>query len=196
MIAFLEGILALKQPTHIQINVNGIGYEVSIPVSTYDQLPEEGQKLSLHTSMIVREDSMQLYGFASREEKQFFLDLIAISGVGPKVATGILSGINFPDFREAIVANNITRLKGLPGIGKKTAERLVLELKDKYPRSTVITGVGTQPGESSGLFDDAMLALVSLGYSKAGVVKTLDKIMQENPPDKLEQLIKLALRRL
>ncbi len=173
-----------------------MGYEVSIPVSTYDQLPQEGQKLSLHTSMIVREDSMQLYGFASLEEKQFFLDLIAISGVGPKVATGILSGINFSNFREAIVANDLTRLKGLPGIGKKTAERLVLELKDKYARSTVMMRVGTEQISGSGIFDDAVLALVSLGYAKASVVKTLDKIMHENPPEKLEQLIKEALRRL
>ncbi|KAA3618110.1 MAG: Holliday junction branch migration protein RuvA [Calditrichaeota bacterium] len=195
MIAFLEGTLIAKQPTQILLNVNGVGYEISIPVSTYDQLPQEGQKLSIHTSMIVREDSMQLFGFASKDEKQFFLDLIGISGVGPKVATGILSGTNFPNFRDSIVMNDVSRLKSLPGIGKKTAERLVLELKDKYARSGITSGKSARISGSS-VFDDTVLALVSLGYSKASVVKILDKIVQDGPADTMEGLIKEALRRL
>lgn len=196
MIAFLEGLLDFKQPTRILVNVNGVGYEVSIPVSTYDQLPEEGEKLRIHTTMIVREDSMQLYGFASLDEKEFFHDLIAISGIGPKVATGILSGTNLQDFRDFIITNNLTRLKNLPGIGKKTAERLVLELKDKYARSAKTMGIGTDAATTPSYFDDAVLALVSLGYSKAAVVKILDQIIKESSPVSMERLIKEALRRL
>ncbi|MCA9731881.1 MAG: Holliday junction branch migration protein RuvA [Deferribacteres bacterium] len=196
MIAFLEGLLDFKQPTRILVNVNGVGYEVSIPVSTYDQLPEEGEKLRIHTTMIVREDSMQLYGFASLDEKEFFHDLIAISGIGPKVATGILSGTNLQDFRDFIITNNLARLKNLPGIGKKTAERLVLELKDKYARSAKTMGIGTDAATTPSYFDDAVLALVSLGYSKAAVVKILDQIIKESSPVSMERLIKEALRRL
>lgn len=196
MIAFLEGLLDFKQPTRILVNVNGVGYEVSIPVSTYDQLPEEGEKLRIHTTMIVREDSMQLYGFASLDEKEFFHDLIAISGIGPKVATGILSGTNLQDFRDFIITNNLTRLKNLPGIGKKTAERLVLELKDKYARSAKTMGIGTDAATTPSYFDDAVLALVSLGYSKAAVVKILDQIVKESSPVSMERMIKEALRRL
>ena len=169
MIGRLTGLLIQKQPPELLIDVNGVGYEVSAPMSTFYDLPELGQKVVLHTHMVVREDAQLLYGFSSESERALFRILIKINGVGPKLAITILSGITADDFIRCIHDNDAMALVRLPGIGKKTAERLIVELKDKVGSETetdlktgstsVITGAGiTSP------VSDAVSALISLGY--------------------------------
>lgn len=195
MIALLSGQIAYKSIDHIILDVGGVGYRLLIPLSSYYSLPEQGPvRLFVHTH--VREDAIHLFGFLTLEEKELFLLLISISGIGPKLALNILSHMPADGLRSALASGDVKRLSSLPGIGKKTAERLVLELQDKIGRVTAAPH-GAPPATTSsatnGLFEDALSALVNLGYKEAQARKVLEAI--ECPPGvPLEQVLKGALR--
>ena len=196
MIALVRGKLAYKSIDHVIIDVGGVGYRLSIPLSTFYSLPETGE-VSLFTHTHVREDALLLYGFLSIEEKNMFVILIGISGVGPKLAVNILSHIPTADLKRAIAEGDIKRLSGLPGIGKKTAERLVLELKDKVgpvegipTSSDASTAVGTAAGA---MLNDVISALVNLGYKENLARKVLES-MELAPELTMEEALKGALK--
>lgn len=195
MIALVRGTLAYKSIDHVIVDVAGVGYRLSIPLSTFYSLPETGE-VSLFTHTHVREDALLLYGFLTLEEKNLFVILIGISGVGPKLAINILSHIPAGDLKRALAAGDIKRLSGLPGIGKKTAERLVLELKDKVgptdglPLSAEKTAAGTT---ASILSNDVISALVNLGYKENLARKVLEN-MELSPGVTMEETLKGALK--
>lgn len=169
MIGRLQGVLLVKQPPRLLIDVNGVGYEVDAPMSTFYQLPDTGDSVVLLTHLVVREDAQLLYGFYSESERQLFRSLIKINGVGPKLALTILSGISRDEFVRCIMSEDAKALTALPGVGKKTAERLIIELRDKMEKE--FDAVLPVKGEASTLLihenspvSDAVSALVSLGY--------------------------------
>lgn len=196
MIALVRGTLAYKSIDHVIIDVGGVGYRLFIPLSTFYSLPETGE-ISLFTHTHVREDSLLLYGFLSLEEKNLFVILIGISGIGPKLAVNILSHIPAGDLKRAIASGDIKRLSGLPGIGKKTAERLVLELKDKVgPIAGHAASSGSSPaaGTATGdLISDVISALVNLGYKENQARKVLEN-MELAPDLSMEEALKGALK--
>ena len=166
MIAFLNGILAEKHPTAIVLDVQGVGYALSIPLGTYDRLPAVGGKCRLLTHHHIREDSQLLYGFATEDEKRLFELLLGISGVGPKLALNVLSGLNVADVRAAIAEGDIKRLSSIRGVGRKTAERIVVELRDKIDPAEALAGRALAKGDLAGaaVLRDAVSALTSLGF--------------------------------
>jgi Holliday junction DNA helicase RuvA len=196
MIALLTGKIAYKSPEYLILDVNGVGYRIMIPFSTYYELPDNGTA-SLHIHTSVREDAIQLYGFRTRTEKSFFQMLIAVSGIGPKLARDILSNIQPPQLAAALMQADLHKLSAIPGIGKKTAERLVLELKDKVAKldnSTISAAeaVGrTLP--DAGLLDDVTSALLNLGYKEPQVRKVLGELDSAGAAN-LESLLKQALK--
>ncbi|MDH3453970.1 MAG: Holliday junction branch migration protein RuvA [Desulfuromonadales bacterium] len=196
MIALVRGTLAYKSIDHVIVDVGGVGYRLFIPLSTFYSLPETGE-VSLFTHTHVREDALLLYGFLTLEEKDLFVILIGISGVGPKLAVNILSHIPAQDLKRAIATGDIKRLSGLPGIGKKTAERLVLELKDKVgpvDELPASAGAATATGSTaSSLSNDVISALVNLGYKEALARKVLEN-MELTPGLSMEETLKGALK--
>lgn len=169
MIGRLQGILLAKQPPQLLVDVNGVGYEVDAPMSTFYQLPNTGETVVLHTHLVVREDAQLLYGFYSESERQLFRSLIKINGVGPKLALTILSGISFEEFTRCVMDDDAKALTALPGVGKKTAERLIIELRDKIGKELdsvlpTITGATSSSSYKADPVSDAVSALVSLGY--------------------------------
>jgi Holliday junction DNA helicase RuvA len=178
MIAFLTGRLAFKTPTHLTLDVQGVGYEVHIPLSTYYALPNlnEVAELNIHTHL--REDAIQLFGFLSQSEKESFLLLTSVSGIGPKLALSVLSSLSVPDLVNAIRSEDVEKLATVPGIGKKSAGRIALELKDKVDK---IHGVHPQPtavgaAELDGPYEDALSALVNLGYRSQDAKEALTRV--------------------
>jgi Holliday junction DNA helicase RuvA len=203
MLTYIQGTLASASPLRAVIDVQGLGYEVSIPVTTAERLPSIGAQAKLFTLAVYREDSQALYGFATAEERDFFrLVVERVSGVGPRVALSIMSKLSLPMLRSAIAASDIGLLSKCPGIGKKTAERLVIELKDKVGigGSSPVTMPGgldqvqhLSPGDAK--VQDAVLALVTLGYKPADADKAVRKALAaEGPEISSESLIKAALR--
>lgn len=162
MIGRLTGILLAKQPPQVLLDVNGIGYEIDVPMSTFYNLPAAGQLASFFTHLVVREDAHLLYGFGSEDERHVFRRLIKVSGIGPKVALTILSGLSVGELAQAVASQDAARLVKIPGIGKKTAERLVLELRDKLAQSAV----SVSSGERADPLGDALNALLALGYNE------------------------------
>jgi len=190
MIAHIRGKLVLKAPTHVVIENQGIGFHVLIPFSSYTGLGEIGSDTQLLTHLHVREDALQLFGFVTPEERDLFLLLISVSGVGPKLGQGILSGISVENFKQAVQHQDQAALSRTPGVGKKTAERLILELKDKIGDIQLAgPAVPTQTGA-----EEAILALISLGYKRAQVQVVVQKIFKENPSLSVEEVIKQALQ--
>ncbi len=175
MIALLTGLIAHKSPDHIVLDVHGVGYRVHIPFSTYYELPEEGGTASLHIHTSVREDAILLYGFRTRLEKSFFQLLISVSGVGPKLARDILSNIQPGPLAQALLQGDLNKLSAIPGIGKKTAERLVLELKDKVGKLDVssLPAIEARGIPAEDVADDVTSALLNLGYKEPQVRKAL-----------------------
>ena len=163
MIGRLSGTLLEKSPPHVLVDCHGVGYEVDVPMSTFYTLPAAGQPISLMTHFVVREDAQLLYGFATGEERSAFRQLLKISGVGARTALAILSGLSVADLAQAITLQESTRLVKVPGIGKKTAERLLLELKDKLAPALPATGAGMLQHDAQ---LDILQALVALGYSE------------------------------
>ncbi len=200
MIAFLTGTILEKTPSALIVEVHGIGYQIFIPLNTFYRLPEVKESVSLHIHTHVREDALQLYGFLSPLEKELFLLLLGISGVGPKVALGILSGMELTELVQALRDGNVDRLRAIPGVGPKTAGRLVLELREKV---NALSLAGLQTPVSAGLEsdktkEDALSALVNLGYHRTEAKRTVDKIAEEEAADSesVEGLIKKALKKL
>ncbi|HEX2055194.1 MAG TPA: Holliday junction branch migration protein RuvA [Nitrospiraceae bacterium] len=199
MIALLTGRLAVKAPSAVTLDVQGVGYEVFIPLSTFYSLPDVDQSVTLKIHTHVREDAIQLYGFLSGVEKESFLLLTAVSGIGPKLALSVLSTLPVPDLLSAIQADDIDKIATVPGIGKKSAGRIVLELKEKAARIYPSAGpVSTGPaGASDRLHDDALSALVNLGYRQADVKEVVKRILRGPPsPSSLQDLIREALKEL
>lgn len=197
MIALLTGEIAHKSPEYIIMNVHGVGYRVQIPFSTYYELPPEGGTVSLTIYTHVKEDAIHLYGFRTHLEKAFFQLLISVSGIGPKMGKDILSNIQVEELAQALVQANLARLSAIPGIGKKTAERLVLELKDKVQKLDIAKPAKgeNRPAVSSNITDDVASALVNLGYKEAVVQKVLGET--EVPADaSMETVLKQALKKL
>ena len=203
MIATLSGILFVKHPGHVIVDVGGVGYEAQVSGRTYDRLPAAGDEVFLHIYTSVREDAITLFGFASLEEKELFLLLNTVSGVGPKLALGILSGISAPELCEALSTKNMARLTALSGVGKKTAERLCVELRVKVAQYYT-PGPGTERAMAEEALvegdnvQDALSALTNLGYPQALAWQALRKVQKLHPEDmgalKVEELIREALR--
>jgi len=198
MIAFLEGILAEALPTQIIVNVHGVGYQVLVPVSSYERLPQPGQPVKILTHLAVREDAHVLYGFFSAAERDLFrLLLLHVSGVGPKMALAVLSGLPVEMFKSAVVSGDIAMISKISGIGKKTAERIVLELKDKVGVAAEweASSAKNAPGETDVRLHDAVLALISLGYKQVEAHKAVRRAQDvADAPLTAEELIRHALK--
>lgn len=200
MIGRIRGTLLEKQLTEILLDVNGMAYEISVPMSTLYQLPEIGQGLILHTHLAVREDAHVLYGFMAVAEKNLFRALIKVSGVGPKLALAILSGMAVDEFVRTVNANDVASLVRMPGVGKKTAERLIIEMRDRLAEwgpaiQPEGQGGGSLGGGQSKMSADAENALVSLGYKPAEASRTIAQVLKENSGiSDSETLIRLALK--
>lgn len=197
MIAFLDGTLSESWPTHVVLDCQGIGYELLIPVSTYDRLPKCGEKVHLLTHLVVREDAHTLYGFFTGEERALFrLLLHHVSGVGPKTALAILAGTTPQSVRDAVATGDTSSLAKCKGLGKKIAERIVLELRDKLPALDALAGGAPSkgaPAPLAGHSQDALLALLALGYKSAEAQKALLGLESTLPTG---DLVREALRRL
>ena len=196
MIAYVNGTVTYKDPAYAIIDVNGIGYEIRISLQTYTSLPENGERCKLVTYLNIREDAHILYGFWGLDEKRLFLDLIGISGVGPATALVMLSSLSSNEIRQGIVDEDLRLIQSIKGIGSKTAQRVILELKDKIRKEEFVTTENKTFGtKSNTLRSKALAALITLGIPKATAEKGLDAIIKrEGQGMSVEQLIKLALR--
>ncbi|MEX0963333.1 MAG: Holliday junction branch migration protein RuvA [Pseudohongiellaceae bacterium] len=198
MIGRIRGVLVDKKPPEIQIDVAGICYEVQVPMSTLYQLPDVGKELTLHTHFVVREDAQLLYGFYDEKDKEMFRALIKINGVGPKMALGILSSMEADDFVRAVRSNDINAMVKMPGVGKKTAERLLIEMRDRLTDWQGAAETGSSPGRhssSSSMVNDAETALISLGYKPQQAAHAIAQVLKASPEiADSEQLIRQALK--
>lgn len=195
MIAQLTGTLVEKQPQRLMVDVGGVGYDVIVPLSTFYGLGEPGSRVVLRIHTHVREDALQLYGFGTALEQSLFERLISVSGIGPKVALAVLSGIEPAELMRAIRSADVARLTRIPGVGKKTAERVVLELKDRLPKAATAEPAGEAP-EGDELRADLLSALGNLGYQRAAVEKTLDKVLRSAEDRAFEPLLRATLKTL
>lgn len=191
MIGRIAGTLLEKHPPLVLVDVGGVGYEIDVPMSTFYNLPALGEKIALHTQLIVREDAHQLYGFATLDERAAFRQLLKISGVGPKLALTILSGMSVAELSQVVAAQEVGRLVKIPGIGKKTAERLLLELRDKLPGAAAAllsAGGGLAPVAR----DDVLEALLALGYNEREAGWAIKQLPGDlNVSDSIRQSLKL-----
>jgi holliday junction DNA helicase RuvA len=197
MIGFLRGTVLEKQPNRLLVDVRGVGYEVQVPLSTFYRAPDIGAEVALRIHTHVREDALALFGFATVLELQIFERLISVSGIGPRLALAVLSGIEVPDLARAVRLGDVARLTLIPGVGKKTAERIVLEIKDRLPQ-IVPAGAGL-PGEISDVPDtraDLLSALLNLGYHRAPAEKAVDTAVNASGDASFERLLKQALQAL
>ena len=198
MIGRLTGILLEKQPPQILLDVNGVGYEVDAPMSTFYRLPAVGEKATLHTHLVVREDAQLLYGFAEKRDRELFRELIRLNGVGPKLALALMSGLEVDELIGAVHAEDTSALTRVPGVGKKTAERLLVELKGKFKAWETLPGVtvpiaagGAAPAASSATAD-AVSALIALGYKPQEASRAVAAIKEDGLGS--EELIRRALK--
>jgi Holliday junction DNA helicase RuvA len=199
MITYLDGTLREVWPTQVVVEVHGIGYEVLIPLSSYDRLPQPGQPVRLLTHLQVREDAHILFGFASAEERDLFRLLVTrVSGVGPKLALAVLSGMDVMRFKAAVVDSDITSISKISGLGKKTAERIVLELKDKLGVAAAWEAASADkaPSVEARAANDAVLALIALGYRQVDAAKSVREAALKNKEAGTEELVRLALKGL
>ena len=194
MIGSLNGVIAAKHPPRLLIEVGGVGYEVEAPMSTFYSLPAVGEKVRLHTHLVVREDAQQLFGFATEAERSLFRSLLKVTGVGAKVALAILSGISVEGFSRCVLDNDVGALTRVPGIGKKTAERLVVEMRDRVGSGAAVTAgdVPLSGGAAQTPRDEAFSALVALGYKPAEAARMLDAVKNDDASS--EALIREALK--
>ena len=200
MITFLTGTLAAALPTQAIVDVNGVGYELLIPLSSYDRLPAVGQALHILTHLHVREDAHILYGFMSPAERDLFRLLVNnVSGIGPKLALAVLSGMSVGNFKSAVVNGDVASLAKISGLGKKTAERIVLELKDKLGVAAAweVASATHAPSPEETQANEAVLALIALGYKQVEAHKTVRDLQEKQPDIKTaEDLVKFALKRM
>jgi holliday junction DNA helicase RuvA len=204
MIAHLSGTLLSKQATTVIVDVGGVGYEVMIPLSTFYELEDIGSKVQLRIYTHVREDVLQLFGFRTTRERELFMRLISVSGIGPKLGITLLSGMSADEMIASIRTNNLARLTLIPGVGKKTAERLVVELRDKIASLSspeleeefgTDAGIPTAPSEEA-VRTDALSALVNLGYQRSAAEKSIASALAEGGDMSVESILRRALRRL
>ena len=200
MIAQIRGRLASKEPHRVVVDVNGVGYQVNIPLSTFYQLPDVPGEVSLYTHTHVREDAIQLFGFHTRDEQTLFELLQGVAGIGPRLATNILSGISVDELVPALSEGNVTRLRAVPGVGKKLAERLVVELREKVGSARLTEApkapAGLAPSEDRAL-EDVVSALINLGCNRKEAARAAEAARQElGPAAVFEKLIKAAFRAL
>jgi Holliday junction DNA helicase RuvA len=200
MIANIKGILIQKSVNGIVIDVHGIGYHVFVPLSTFYELPDIGLPVSLKIHTHVKEDAIQLFGFRTSEEKDVFQLMISVAGIGPRLATNILSGIAAPELARAVCAEDLKKLVSIPGIGKKMADRMIFELKDKLLKIILVEEEpfpGSDEDSSERVKEDALSALVNLGYKNSLAKDVVEKVIEESDGDViLETLLKKALKRL
>ena len=196
MIAHLKGTILEKHPNQVVLDAGGVGYDVQIPVSTYTALPDAGAAFALRIHTHVREDAIQLFGFATPEEKIVFERLISVSGIGPKLAVTVLSGLATPELIAAIRTGDVQRLVRIPGVGKKTAERMVLELKDKLI-AVEASSKGGQPADAASLLSplerDVLSALLNLGCSRPAAEEAINKAKRQGVAEEFEPFFRTAL---
>ena len=195
MIGHLRGRLLEKRPNHVLLDVQGVGYAVNIPVSTYYQLPDPPAETRLYIHTYVREDALALYGFLTEAEKGVFEKLMSVSGIGPKLAVSILSGLELPDLVAAIRQGDLVKLTHIPGVGRKTAERVVLELRDKLGAAAA---AASAPGRYTPAQDDALSALLNLGYQRAAAERAVARAAETGGGEAVpfDALLKRALQLL
>ena len=199
MITFLEGTLTTALPTQAVVAVNGVGYEVFIPLSSYDKLPAVGQPVRILTHLHVREDAHILYGFMTPAERDLFRLLVNnVTGIGPKLALAVLSGMSVSNFKTAVVNSDVTALSKISGLGKKTAERIVLELKDKVGVAAAweASSAAHAPTPEQERANEAVLALIALGYKQVEVHRIVHDLQQKQKAESAEELVKLALKQM
>ncbi|MCD6329460.1 MAG: Holliday junction branch migration protein RuvA [Candidatus Cloacimonetes bacterium] len=195
MFEYISGKIIEKKTTYAVVDTNGVGYYITIPISTYDKLCEVGSEGKLYIRFHVRENEQRLFGFATKEERIVFDSLLKVAGIGPKIAISILSGITIKDLFDVITRQDVKLLSTVPGIGKKSSERIIIELKDKFddilPSSFIEY---TTTPEAQNFVNDAEDALISLGYSKLDVVKKIQKFMSHNTPTSAEDIVKAIIK--
>jgi len=199
MIAYLAGKLLEKRPDSVIIETNGVGYEVFVPLSTYYELGEAGEAAELRIYTYVREDALSLFGFRTERERDLFLKLLAVQGIGAKSAIGMLSGMSTDELIAAIRSDNIAKLSTIPGVGKKTAERMVIELRDKVGKIAMAAGSDGASVDASGMtgesnFDDALSALINLGYQSASAEKALQAAVKDGTEISVQKLLRRSLQ--
>jgi len=197
MIALISGKIAYKEISSVVVDVQGVGYRVSIPLTTFYQLPEEGGQVCLHVHTSVKQDAINLFGFYTAGERELFELMISVSGIGPKIAMNILSGISFRELLRALSDGDLAKLVGIPGVGRKMAERMILELKEKVARKIMLeqmTSADSEQKISEAIKDDVLSALINLGYKSNAAKDALDKIIQSSKEKlSLDQLLKKTL---
>ena len=192
MIGYLTGKIISKKPTQIMLDVNGVGYLINITITTFESLPDSSEEVvSLHTYLNVREDALILFGFSTLSEKEMFELLIGVNGVGPKSAQSILSGIQIDELHTALRNNDLSRLVAIPGIGRKSGERLIIELRDKVEKLSETFETSGEPNFT--IRKDAILALTQLGYNQKIAEKAIRSILDSEPDSTLENLLKDSL---
>jgi holliday junction DNA helicase RuvA len=197
MIAFVEGELVEALPTQVIIAANGVGYLVQIPLSSFDALPPVRNRLRLLTHLVIREDAHLLFGFVTPEERDLFKLLMQhVTGVGPKLALAVLSGLSVRNFKQAVINGDVTALARVSGVGKKTAERIVLELKDKVGVAAAWEVAASGQNDQQTRLSDALLALISLGFKQVEAQKVLKEVQNKSPEIETEELIRSALKLL
>jgi Holliday junction DNA helicase RuvA len=196
MIAWLRGRLLEKEPARVVLDVQGVGYDVAVPVSTYYAVGDPGSEVTLRVHTHVREDALALYGFLTALELQVFERLISTSGIGPKLALAVLSGIDAIDLVGAVRRNDVARLTKIPGVGKKTAERMCLELKDKLPKIAGHDAKAASPPPADVMRDDLVSALLNLGYHRSAVDKALDVLLTGGEAPRFDVVLRAALKEL
>ena len=200
MIGFLSGKILEKEANTVIVDVGGVGYEVTIPLSTFYELGEVGSDVQLRIYTLVREDALQLFGFKTSRERDIYLKLISVQGIGAKSGIAMLSGMNADEIVTAIRTNNLVRLTSIPGVGKKTAERMVIELRDKIGdlsagAAASASGVGSDQSSDT-VFDDALSALVNLGYQRNAAEKALQDSAKDGSELSVQKLLRAALQKL
>ena len=194
MIAFLRGQILEKHPNRLIVDVAGVGYDVQVPLSTFYTAGDRGAEIALRVHTHVREDQLSLYGFATALELTMFERLIAVGGIGPKLALSVLSGIESRDLVGAIQRNDLARLTAIPGVGKKTAERMCVELRDRLPKAVAAGDAAPPAGDA--LRDDLVSALINLGYHRQAIDKSLDRLVNATGEQRFEDVLRAALKDL
>jgi Holliday junction DNA helicase RuvA len=204
MIAHLNGKLLTKEPNAVIVDVAGVGYEVNIPLSTFYELENEGSNVQLRVYTHVKEDALQLYGFKTARERELFVNFISVSGIGPKLGIALLSGMSTDELIASIKSNNLARLTLIPGVGRKTAERLIVDLREKMT-ALAASQVGAETGvalESSAATSDddvraqALSGLINLGYQRSAAEKAIDSVLKEEGEITVESVLRRGLRKL
>lgn len=196
MISYIKGTVIDKSPVMVIVECSNIAFEIRIPVSTYEKLPLPGNEVILHIHFNISEDDVKLYGFISVQEKELFKLLLSVSGIGPKIGLTILSSINWQTFIKHIRYEDTKALTIIPGLGKKTAQRLILELKDKVEKSDMTYMIRDVEDSKTNLFDEAETALITLGYKLPDIRKALDNLDNRNEIKSSEELIKLVIKHI